>query len=64
MGLIRSGNTNLISMSSDEELTEYLWPIVPEMIKTAIENKTLWLRGDIPFDSMHMLFTLKKIICL
>jgi hypothetical protein len=26
-------------MSSDEELTEYLWPIVREIIKTAIENK-------------------------
>lgn len=39
MGLIRSGNTKLTPMSSDEELTEYLWPIVREMIKTAVENK-------------------------
>ena len=39
MGLIRSNNTDLTPMSSDEELTEYLWPIVREMIKTAIENK-------------------------
>lgn len=39
MGLIRSGNTQLTPMSSDEELTGYLWPIVREMIKTAIENK-------------------------
>lgn len=39
MGLIRSANTNLTPMSSDEDLTEYLWPIVREMIKTAIENK-------------------------
>ena len=38
MGLIRSGNTELTPMD-DEELTEYLWPIVREMIKTAIENK-------------------------
>lgn len=39
MGLIRSGNTSLTPMSEDEELTEYLWPIVREMIKTAIENR-------------------------
>lgn len=39
MGLIRSGNTSLTPLSSDRELTEYLWPIVCEMIKTAIENR-------------------------
>ena len=39
MGLIRSGNTNLTPYSSDEELISYLWPIVCEMIKTAIENE-------------------------
>ena len=38
MGLIRSGNTDLTPMSDDADLTEYLWPIVREMIKTAIEN--------------------------
>ena len=38
MGLIRSGNTKLTPTSCDRELTEYLWPIVSEMIKTAIEN--------------------------
>ena len=38
MGLIRSGNTELTPMD-DNELTEYLWPVVREMIKTAIENK-------------------------
>ncbi len=38
MGLIRSDNTELTPMD-DNELTEYLWPIVREMIKTAIENK-------------------------
>ena len=38
MGLIRSGNTNLNALSRDEDLTDYLWPIVREMIKTAIEN--------------------------
>ena len=37
MGLIRSGNTNL-TPEDDDELTPYLWPIVREMIKTAIEN--------------------------
>jgi len=37
MGLIRSGNTELTPMD-DNELTEYLWPIVREIIKTAIEN--------------------------
>ncbi len=39
MGLIRSGNTKLTPMSSDDELTEYLWPIVREIIKTTIENE-------------------------
>ena len=52
MGLIRSGNTNLTPTSDDRELTEYLWPIVREMIKTAIENKqNLIVEGYyIPFD--------------
>ena len=39
MGLIRSGYTKLTAMSSDDELTDLLWPIILEMIKTAIENK-------------------------
>lgn len=38
MGLIRSGNTKL-TPEDDDQLTTYLWPIVREMIKTAIENK-------------------------
>ena len=38
MGLIRSGNTAL-TPEDDEELTAYLWPILREMIKTAIENR-------------------------
>ena len=52
MGLIRSGNTDLTPLSDDNELTEYLWPIVREMIKTAIENKqNLIVEGCyIPFD--------------
>ncbi len=37
MGLIRSGYTDL-STEDDEALTDYLWPIIREMIKTAIEN--------------------------
>ena len=52
MGLIRSGNTELTPLSDDEDLTEYLWKIVREMIKTAVENKqNLIVEGCyIPFD--------------
>ena len=52
MGLIRSANTELTSMSPDSELTAYLWPIVREIVKTAIENKqNLIVEGCyIPFD--------------
>ena len=52
MGLIRSGNTALTPTSDDALLTSYLWPIVREMIKTAIENKqNLIVEGCyIPFD--------------
>lgn len=52
MGLIRSGNTALTPMSDDTALTDYLWPIVSEMIKTAIENEqNLIVEGCyIPFD--------------
>lgn len=55
MGLIRSGNTNLTPMSDDEELTKYLWPIVCEIIKTAIENnQNLIVEGCyIPFNWME-----------
>ena len=38
MGLIRSGNTSL-TPENDVELEGYLWPIVREIIKTAIENQ-------------------------
>lgn len=37
MGLIRSGQTDLTA-EDDEKLTDYLWPIVSEMVKTVIEN--------------------------
>ena len=52
MGLIRSGNTALTPVSDDEALTSYLWPIVREMIKTAIENRqNLIVEGCyIPFE--------------
>lgn len=52
MGLIRSGNTALTPLSSDRDLTEYLWPIVKEIIKTAVENEqNLIVEGCyIPFD--------------
>lgn len=52
MGLIRSGNTTLTPLSDDKSLTDYLWPIVHEMIKTAVENEqNLIVEGCyIPFD--------------
>lgn len=51
MGLIRSGQTNL-TPCDDEALTAYLWPILREIIKTAVENKqNLVIEGCyIPFD--------------
>ena len=52
MGLIRSGNTSLTPTSDIRTLTDYLWPIVREMIKTAIENEqNLVVEGCyIPFE--------------
>ena len=52
MGLIRSGNTTLTPISDNKSLTHYLWPIVREMIKTAIENRqNLVVEGCyIPFE--------------
>ena len=51
MGLIRSGNTRL-TPENDDELTDYLWPIVREIIKTVVENdQNLIVEGCyIPFD--------------
>ena len=51
MGLIRSGVTEL-TVYDDDKLTDYLWPIVREMVKTAIENRqNLIVEGCyIPFD--------------
>lgn len=52
MGLIRSRNTELTPTSDDLALIKYLWPIVREIIKTAIENgQNLIVEGCyIPFD--------------
>ncbi len=52
MGLIRSGHTDLTPLSDDEALTAYLWPIVREMVKTAVENgQNLVVEGCyIPFN--------------
>ena len=52
MGLIRSGMTNLTPESDDKDLTDYLWPITAEIIKTAIENnQNLIVEGCyIPFN--------------
>ena len=69
MGLIRSGNTKL-TPKDDDKLTEYLWPIVREMVKTAIENQqNLIVEGCyIPyewrkdFDASYL--TNIKFICL
>ena len=51
MGLIRSNNTEL-AVEEDEKLTNYLWRIVKEIIKTNIENKqNIIIEGCyIPFD--------------
>ena len=50
MGLIRSDNTDL-TIEDDDRLTEYLWKIVKEILKTAIENnQNLIIEGCyIPF---------------
>lgn len=51
MGLIRSGQTSL-TPAEDNKLTPYLWNIVKEIIKTAIENnQNLIIEGCyIPFN--------------
>ena len=51
MGLIRSGYTDL-TPEDDAALTDYLWPIVREIIKTAVENgQNLIVEGCyIPFE--------------
>ena len=69
MGLIRSGNT-ILTPEDDDALTDYLWPIVREMIKTAIENRQhLIVEGCyIPFnwknDFDEQYFSSIRFICL
>lgn len=50
MGLIRSNYTDL-TPDNDKDLQAYLWPVVREMIKTAIENRQNLIveGGYIPF---------------
>ena len=52
MGLIRSRNTALTPVSDNQALTDYLWPVAAEIIKTVIENRqNLIVEGCyIPFD--------------
>lgn len=52
MGLIRSGLCPLTPESPDGALTAFLWPIVREIVKTAVENgQNLIVEGCyIPFD--------------
>lgn len=51
MGLIRSGYTDL-TPEDDDKMVGYLWPVIREMIKTAIENnQNMIIEGCyIPFD--------------
>ena len=69
MGLIRSGNTDL-TPEDDEALTEYLWPIIREIMKTAIENRqNLIIEGCyIPFrwrqDFEERYLSSVRFICL
>ncbi len=51
MGLIRSGQTSL-TVDDDKKLTDFLWIIIKEIIKTVIENKqNIIIEGCyIPFD--------------
>ncbi len=54
MGLIRSGYTHL-TPSDDKALTPYLWPVLREMIKTAIEN-----RQDLMIEGCYIPFGWRK----
>lgn len=54
MGLIRSGQTRLTPFDG-RELTTYLWGIVKEMVKTAIEN-----RQDLMVEGCYLPFDWKK----
>ena len=58
MGLIRSGYTHL-TVEDDDELTVLMWPIVREMIKTAIENEQHMI-----IDGCYLPFDWRKAIVL
>lgn len=51
MGLIRSGYVDFTA-EEDEKIIKYLWPIIREMVKTAIENnQNMIIEGCyIPYD--------------
>lgn len=51
MGLIRSGYTDL-TPEDDDKMTDYLWPVIREIVKTAVENnQNLIIEGCyVPFD--------------
>ena len=69
MGMIRSGYTTL-TPEDDDALTDFLWPIIREIIKTAVENRqNLIVEGCyIPpdwrkdFDEQYLPFI--RFICL
>ena len=54
MGLIRAGYTAL-TPEDDAELTGYLWPVVREIVKTAIENGQ-----DLAVEGCYMPFDLRR----
>ena len=69
MGIIRSGNTAL-TPEDDDALTDFLWPVIREIIRTAVENRqNLIVEGCyIPpdwrkdFDEQYLPFI--RFICL
>ena len=69
MGLIRSGYTSL-TPENDELLTAYLWPIVREMVKTAVENKQnlvvegCYIPSDWRKDFSEEYLTSIRLICI
>jgi len=54
MGLIRSGHTTL-GPENDDALTAYLWPVIREIIKTAVENNQ-----HLIVEGMYIPFTWKS----
>lgn len=55
MGMIRSGYTTLTPDSPDSVITEFLWPVTREIIKTAIENNQ-----NLIVEGCYIPFTWKK----